>query len=471
MMRKTTCAFNLTHFCFLIFTSCLFTANVSAQTVSLAKKLKALQVGKEYTLAFESDWTAAGIVQLQLVGPDWKKVTEKWKEVEAGKQTTSLTIRCPADVKPGTEYFWQLLLYDRSWKKQKEAIVKGVVITAGGSGSEKREPSTAMKTGDANAADRAKAKDAESVQPVDSEWTPTGEWVLDWQDEFEGTGEPEKWYPFLGFTPDEFSSKAEKGIRWNGKTEESSQMYSSKSGNHWLNGKGELVLRVVTDKTKSNANGKKVDAAYLMTGYPAKWDKTEPSGVKWQGKFFSPAESPLYICTRIKTNELKGFSTWFAFWVFSKTRSYNGVPADGTEIDVVEIPKGKKDYLNKAFNVANHWAQNGKGSESLQLNSASDPKSTDLVDVNDDQYHTYGVEWTKTYMKCYVDGKLYYTFTENIPTDPVDMMILLTLEYQKNVWDPDQGDGRTEGPFVSDDEKLRVMSQVYVDYVRVYKQK
>ena len=74
-------------------------------------------------------------------------------------------------------------------------------------------------------------------------------------------------------------------------------------------------------------------------------------------------------------------------------------------------------------------------------------------------------------MKCYVDGKLYYTFTENIPTDPVDMMILLTLEYQKNVWDPDQGDGRTEGPFVSDDEKLRVMSQVYVDYVRVYKQK
>ena len=160
MMRKTTCAFNLTHFCFLIFTSCLFTANVSAQTVSLAKKLKALQVGKEYTLAFESDWTAAGIVQLQLVGPDWKKVTEKWKEVEAGKQTTSLTIRCPADVKPGTEYFWQLLLYDRNWKKQKEAIVKGVVITAAGSEPEKREPSTPMKTGDANAADRAKAKDA-----------------------------------------------------------------------------------------------------------------------------------------------------------------------------------------------------------------------------------------------------------------------------------------------------------------------
>ena len=72
-------------------------------------------------------------------------------------------------------------------------------------------------------------------------------------------------------------------------------------------------------------------------------------------------------------------------------------------------------------------------------------------------------------MKCYVDGKLYYTFTENIPTEPVDMMILLTLEYQKNQWDSDQGDGRSEGPFVSDDAKLRVMSQVVVDFVRVYK--
>jgi len=48
-------------------------------------------------------------------------------------------------------------------------------------------------------------------------------------------------------------------------------------------------------------------------------------------------------------------------------------------------------------------------------------------------------------------------------------MILLTLEYQKDMWDPDQGDGRTEGPFVSEDAKQRVMSKVLVDFVRVYK--
>ena len=452
-----------THILFLSIAICLLSNSLKAQSISVSNDPNSLQAGKECTVKIETDQSVAGIVQAQLVGSDWKRVSEKWKEIEAGKQTTELSVPVPADVVNGKDYFWQILLYDRDWKKQKEFIVKGVEI---GGESDPDSPSASEKSeNDKNAGAVSKKIPA----PAGSDWTPEGNWVIQWQDEFEGSGEPENWYPFLGHTPTDFKDKTEKGLRWNGKTEQTAQMYSAKSGNHWLNGDGQLVLRVVADKTQKNANGTKVDAAYLMTGYPEKWDKTEPSNVKWKGKFFSPAEAPLYVCARIKTNEVIGHSTWFAFWLFTETRAYNGNPADGTEIDVVEIPKGKKDYLNKAFNVANHWAQNGNGSESLQLNGASDPKSTDLVDVNDDDYHTYGVEWTKTYMKCYVDGRLYYTFTENIPTEPVDMMILLTLEYQKNLWDPDQGDGRTEGPFVSDDAEQRVMSQAYVDFVRVYK--
>ena len=452
-----------THILLLSIAICLLSNSLKAQSISVSNEPNSLQAGKECTVKIETDQSVAGIVQAQLVGSDWKRVSEKWKEIEAGKQTTELSVPVPADVVSGKDYFWQILLYDRDWKKQKEFIVKGVEI---GGDSDPDSPSTSEKNQNEKNADAASKK---IPAPAGSDWTPEGNWVIQWQDEFEGSGEPENWYPFLGHTPTDFKDKTEKGLRWNGKTEQTAQMYSTKSENHWLNGEGQLVLRVVADKTQKNANGTKVDAAYLMTGYPEKWDKTEPSNVKWKGKFFSPAEAPLYVCARIKTNEVIGHSTWFAFWLFTETRAYNGNPTDGTEIDVVEIPKGKKDYLNKAFNVANHWAQNGNGSESLQLNGASDPKSTDLVDVNDDDYHTYGVEWTKTYMKCYVDGRLYYTFTENIPTEPVDMMILLTLEYQKNLWDPDQGDGRTEGPFVSDDAEQRVMSQAYVDFVRVYK--
>lgn len=447
----------MTHFkiWFLLLLSCLLQDVASGQSVSVANEPLSLQAGTECTVEIESKLAVKGIVQAQLVDSSWKKVAEQWTEIEAGKQKTTLTIEVPADATKGDDYFWQILLYDSDWKKKTESIVKGVSI---GSTATTNKPKKMAKV------------DEESIPAAaGDEWTPEGQWVIDWEDEFDGKGSPKNWYPFLGYTPTDFADRTEKGIRWNGNTEDSAQMYSAKSGHHWLNGEGQLVLQIAADKTKTNNNGTKVDGAYLMTGFPQKWDKTEPSNVKWGGKFVSPARGPLYITARIKTDQLKGHSTWFAFWLFSETRAYNGDPTDGTEVDVVEIPKGKKDYINKAFNVANHWAQHGKGSESLQLNGASDPKSTDLVDVNDDQYHTYGVEWTKKYMKCYVDGQLYYSFTENIPTEPVDMMILLTMEYQKNAWDPDQGDGRTEGPFVSDDEKQRVMSRVYVDSVRVYK--
>src|SRR5690606_21434096 len=97
------------------------------------------------------------------------------------------------------------------------------------------------------------------------------------------------------------------------------------------------------------------------------------------------------------------------------------------------------------------------------------PPSTSFVDVTDADYHTYGILWSPTSMQCFVDGKPYYTFTENIPSDTVDMMILLTLEFKVNAWDPNQGDGRTEGPFVFDSPEMREMSRVLVDSVRVYR--
>lgn len=302
---------------------------------------------------------------------------------------------------------------------------------------------------------------------ADDEWLPAGDWHLDWSDEFSGEGELKDWYPMLGYTPTEFNKNDEKGLRWNGRSEDTAQMYSVREGQHWLNGEGQLVIRAVSDKTESNANGAKVKTAYLMTGYPERWDSTEPTQVKWDGKFFSPQDGALYISARVRTDQVVGHSTWFAFWLFSQTRAYNDNPVDGTEVDVIEIAKGAKSYLDHSFNVANHWSQSG-GSESKQFNPLSDPPALSLVDVMDSDYHVYGLEWTTESMKCYVDGQLYYSFTENIPSDPVDMMLLLTMEFQVNAWDPNQGDGRISGPYVSDSEEMREMSRALVDYVRVY---
>ena len=109
------------------------------------------------------------------------------------------------------------------------------------------------------------------------EWLPKGEWKLDWADEFEGKGEIKKWYPLLGYNHIEFQERESKGIRWSGSTEESSHMYSAKSGHHWLNGEGQLVMRIICDKNKKNEHGPRVEAAYLLSGYPSGWAKKGPS--------------------------------------------------------------------------------------------------------------------------------------------------------------------------------------------------
>jgi hypothetical protein len=249
-----------------------------AQSIKLIHGPAEVVSGESFSVTVESDFVHNGIVQVQLVHPPWKRVTEKWKEIESGKQTTELELSIPTDAVIGENYFWQVLLYDRDWKKKKEEIVNRL---EGYDTKLSKTPATATRT-----------PVAQSTADVFllANWTPEGEWSIEWQDEFEGSGLPEKWYPFLGHTPADFTDKTEKGLRWTGKTEDTSWMYTSKTGNHWLNGEGQLVMRIVSDKTKTNANGLKTSGAYLMTGYPEKWDDTEPTNVKWKGKFVSPAD-------------------------------------------------------------------------------------------------------------------------------------------------------------------------------------
>ncbi|KAA1261860.1 Glucan endo-1,3-beta-glucosidase A1 precursor [Rubripirellula obstinata] len=448
-----------------------------AQSVSMSgnQQPHAAGASAEITVTYESD--VPGIVQVQLVDAGWKKVAEAIEKIDAGSGTIKLSVELPAATPPAADYLWQALLYNAEWKKQAEETVGDAVV-----GPSSDSPSAASKPAASKSAQKPSTKKPVTTDPVkvspsgqivdstldEKQWVPPGNWKLDWADEFSGKGLPEKWFPMIGYNPDAFKKNEAKGLRWTGPTEDSAWMYSTKTGNHMLTGSGQLAMRIVCDKTQTNQHGPKVNAAYLLTGYPDRWDSTEPNNAKWAGKFFSPAEGPLYLSASVRSDKVLGYSTWFAFWLFTQTRAYNGNPTDGTEIDVVEIVKGKPEYMSHVFNVANHWKESG-GSESKQFNSASRPRPQQYVDVNDDQYHTYGVEWSKDSMKCFVDGKLYYTFTENIPTDPVDMMILLTLEFKPNSWDPNQGDGRTEGPFVKDTPEMREMSRVLIDYVRVFR--
>jgi len=422
---------------FLAFTAVLtfaWATTASAQTISIVNTPTNVTVGNTQPVTVNYNAPVSGLVQVQLFNSSWNLIANKHVSVSSGSGQVTLDISVPGSTPTGSNHIWQAILYNNSWVKLKEQIKYNITLSSG-----------------------------------NGEWTPPGSnWTLDWNDEFNGTGLPGQWFPMLGYNPDAYANNTEKALRWTGNTANTAWMYSTKTGNHWLNGNGKLVMRAISDKTSSNVHGHKAKTAYLMSGYPDVWDSSEPNGVKWAGKFVSPTPTPLYISCRVRTDQVKGYSTWFAFWLFSQTRAYNDNPADGTEVDIMEVPKGQPNYLDTAFNVANHWKQSG-GSESKQFNTASSPKSTDLVDVSDANYHVWGIEWTPTLMKCYVDGQLFYTFDDHIPSNPVDMMMMLTLEFQKDAWDPNQGDGRFTGPYVSDNSTMREMSRAYVDYVRIYK--
>lgn len=421
----------------------LATASTSLRADSTTISNPPMNLAPGSTVGVKVNYSAASnaILTLQLVDSGWNQIYNSWVNVPAGNGSKTFSLPVPAAWSPGGGYIWQAVLSTPSWSKLAEHIVPNVTVGAGSSGSE---------------------------------WLPPGSWTLDWSDEFEGAGAISKWYPFLGYTPEDFGSKSEFPLRWTGPTADTASMYSTKTGNHWLNGQGQMVMQMVNDKTQSNANGTRVKGAYLLSGYPQSW---KPDGkVNWAGKFVSPGAGPLYISARLRTDGVVGHSTWFAFWLFTKSSNssgspiaYDGIGSNGTEVDMLEIAKGAPAYMARMFNVAHHWSLANGGNEQQMFTTSSNPASTSFVDVMDSNYHVYGIEWTTTSMKCYVDGKLYKTFTSNIPSNPADMMMFLTLEFQKNLWHPAAGDGRTSGPYISDNASTRVMSRIFVDYVRVYK--
>ncbi|MFG0255677.1 MAG: family 16 glycosylhydrolase, partial [Rhodopirellula sp. JB053] len=431
----------------------------AADSVKIVESQTLISPGQTVSLSVRYQTSVKGLVQLQLFNSSWKKVTEKsTPTVVSDNGQARIEIKIPADTVAGENYLWQAVLFDGKWKKLAEDTLTKVRVSDSSDDTPAPKSLPTEKQTNTNDVGESVPQTPSGDAGQTDQWVPPGDWQLEWADEFDGRGEPKNWYPLLGYDPTAFRENTAKGLRWSGASEDTAWMYSTKSGNHILDGKGHLVLRVVCDKTQLNEHGPKVNAGYLLTGYPEKWDSTEPHNAKWGGRFFSPADGPLYVSASVRSDQVVGHSTWFAFWLFSETRAYNGNPADGTEVDIVEIAKGAPRYMSHSFNVANHWKESS-GSESQQFNAASRPRPTAYVDVTDKRFHQYGVEWSRDSMKCYVDGKLYYTFTENIPTDPVDMMILLTMEFKPNAWDPNQGDGRTEGPFVSDTPKMREMSR------------
>jgi hypothetical protein len=199
------------------------------------------------------------------------------------------------------------------------------------------------------------------------------EWELVWNDEFNGSkGSPPADHWRAG-------AKWQKDGTWRDAT------LSRKEAYH--DGKENLVMR-------TRYHGGKRLAPYLVTSEKGTYTKA-------QSILFGPGENGTFIEWRANVSQFRAHAAWFALWLFSD-HPYTGDPAKGSEIDVMEyVPFGNDVYtpMNK-FNTAIHLRDDGTA-------SVSPPKPNGHTVFDENQWHTWGLHWTRDLQVFYLDGKPY----------------------------------------------------------------
>jgi hypothetical protein len=224
-------------------------------------------------------------------------------------------------------------------------------------------------------------------------------------------------------------------------------------------GLGHLVLR-------ARMVGSERRACYLTTGD----NGDDPS--KW--RTFGPGATGIYIEFRANVSRMRAFASWFAMWLMSPNNTYDGVPATGSEIDVMEyVPfTGPQYSLMNLFHSAVIWDK--------AAGHAEPPENAPFVDawgqvdaaaygadLEKDAFHTWGLEWYGDRQRFSFDGKVFWENTKGV-SKAENHAIRLTIEIAngnpKNLW------GHDVGAF-EDNPATRLPSYAAIDYVRVYRKR
>ena len=148
----------------------------------------------------------------------------------------------------------------------------------------------------------------------------------------------------------------------------------------------------------------------------------------------------------------KGKGTWPAFWMMPDDQSL-GWPKCG-EIDIMEEVGVDPNITSSSIHCESY--NHVKGTQKTASRKTSGAE---------DEFHTYALEWTPTYIKTYVDGTLLLNFANdgagNVSTWPFNKKFYITLNL---AWGGDWG-----GYAGVDESKLPATMQV--DYVRVFQKK
>lgn len=194
--------------------------------------------------------------------------------------------------------------------------------------------------------------------------TLRGGWVLEWNDEFNGTElDREKWRPELGV------------VRNVG----AHQTYTEDS------------LQVKNGKLIITARAEETPVSNFKEGSPRWWEQRRTMPYK-SGSITTKGIKSFYhgrLEVRAKLPANKG--AWPAIWMINENPW--GWPQCG-EIDIVEHASQCKDLCQATF----HWGKNGGNQDAVKTNA---PRIKGLTG----RFHTYSLEWDEKQMVLAMDGK------------------------------------------------------------------
>lgn len=160
---------------------------------------------------------------------------------------------------------------------------------------------------------------------------------------------------------------------------------------------GKLVLRCVKNNfdAEVDGNGNKLE---MISGAVETANKVTFTYGKVEG--------------RLKTTAHSG--NFPAFWMMPNTdTTYGGWPSSG-EIDIFEQINNE----NKSYHtIHSHWA-NGSGDGGL--GNSNNPTKGGTSATTTGEYHVYGLEWTETLLKWFVDGKQVFSYAKSTNQNALD---------------------------------------------------
>lgn len=159
---------------------------------------------------------------------------------------------------------------------------------------------------------------------------------------------------------------------------------------------GKLVLRCVKNNFDAEVDGKG-NKLEMISGAVETANKVTFTYGKVEG--------------RLKTTAHSG--NFPAFWMMPNTDTYGGWPSSG-EIDIFEQINNE----NKSYHtIHSHWA-NGAGDGGL--GNSNNPTKGGTSATTTGEYHVYGLEWTKTLLKWFVDGKQVFSYAKSTNQDALN---------------------------------------------------